>query len=300
VVVVMTPSYGIDPGSTVVGSRRTPPFGPVRQHGFHAIVTDLDGTLLDPAGRVTARTATALRDARGRGVRLAAASARPLRLVEEVLGEHVALFDAFLVSNGASTVAMPGRGVLDEALVPVAAAQAIIGCVGRAWPEAAFGWEVGSRFEHDHAFAEIAARRGIVRNLEGAPTPVPATPAHQIVVAWPDGDPAQRLDAVREVCAAVVDGVVATHSAGGVVELSAAGADKAAAMRRWAELGGFGPGGVVAFGDETNDITLLRQAGLGIAMGNARDTVKAAAAALTLANSEDGVAAAVEALFAGR
>ena len=269
----------------------------VRSRGLRAIVTDLDGTLLDPLGRVTTRAAAALGEARRRGVLVAAASARPMRLVEEVLGEHLGLFDALLVSNGASTVALPGRAVLDEALVTASAARALIGCVRREWPEAGFGWEVGGRFEHDHAFAEIAARRGIIRNLEGEPTPAPSTPAHQVVVAWPDGHHGERVAAVREVCVAAVDGVVATDSAGGVVELSAAGADKAAAMRRWAELSGFDAGSVVAFGDETNDITLLQQAGLGIAVGNARDTVKAAASALTLANSEDGVAAAIEALL---
>lgn len=77
----------------------------------------------------------------------------------------------------------------------------------------------------------------------------------------------------------------------------AAGADKADAMQRWAELGGFDASSVVAFGDETNDITLLQRAGFGIAMGNARDTVKDAASALTLGNADDGVAAAVEALL---
>jgi Cof subfamily protein (haloacid dehalogenase superfamily) len=261
--------------------------------GYRAVVTDLDGTLLDPTGRVTPRTVAALRAARERGVLVAAATARPLRLVQEVLGRHLGLFDALFVSNGAATVALPHGEMLDQVLVTAPDARDLIDRLRHEWPAAGFGWEVGSRFEHDATFAAIAGRRGIIRNLEGGPTEAPEQATHQVVVAWPDAHPAQRLAAVREVCA----GVVVTDSAGGVVELSATGADKAAAMQRWAALGGFGASGVVAFGDETNDITLLREAGLGIAMGNARDTVKAAASAMTLGNAEDGVAVAIEALL---
>ena len=263
-----------------------------RDRRFRAVVTDLDGTLLDPAGRVTPRTAAALATARRHGVLVAAASARPLRLVEEALGEHLGLFDALLVSNGASTVALPGRAVVDEAPLTNPVALRLIDQLRCTWPDAGFGWEVGSRFEHDTAFADIATRRAIVRTLEGAPVPRPVGAAHQIVVAWPDGHPAERLDAVRH----TVGGgdVVVTDSAGGVVELSAAGADKAAAMLRWTEFSGISRRDVIAFGDQTNDVTMLTAAGFGVAMGNARESVKQVAAAHTLGNAEDGVAAAIE------
>ena len=47
---------------------------------------------------------------------------------------------------------------------------------------------------------------------------------------------------------------------------------------------------VVFFGDATNDIELIKSAGLGIAMGNAIDDVKNNANDVTLTNDEDGVA----------
>ena len=50
----------------------------------------------------------------------------------------------------------------------------------------------------------------------------------------------------------------------------------------------------VAFGDGGNDIPMLRHAGIGIAMGNARDEVKAAAHYTTDTVDEDGVAKAIE------
>ncbi len=50
----------------------------------------------------------------------------------------------------------------------------------------------------------------------------------------------------------------------------------------------------IACGDGYNDITMLEYAGLGVAMGNANDEIKAAADFVTLTNDEDGVAYAVE------
>ena len=45
----------------------------------------------------------------------------------------------------------------------------------------------------------------------------------------------------------------------------------------------------VAFGDSMNDLEVLREAGIGVAMGNAADEVKAAADYVTAAISDDGI-----------
>ena len=50
---------------------------------------------------------------------------------------------------------------------------------------------------------------------------------------------------------------------------------------------------VMAVGDSENDIEMLREAGLGIAMGNASDEVKEVADEITLDNEHEGVAAAI-------
>ena len=57
---------------------------------------------------------------------------------------------------------------------------------------------------------------------------------------------------------------------------------------------GISPEAVIAFGDAPNDISMLRTAGMGVAMGNADDAVKAAADYVTLSNNEDGIAAALD------
>lgn len=47
---------------------------------------------------------------------------------------------------------------------------------------------------------------------------------------------------------------------------------------------------VAAFGDNYNDVEMLQWTGLGVAMGNAPDAVKAVARAVTTSGEEDGVA----------
>lgn len=51
---------------------------------------------------------------------------------------------------------------------------------------------------------------------------------------------------------------------------------------------------VMAFGDNYNDIEMLQEVGIGVAVGNAREEVKAIADEVTLSNIEDGVAHMIE------
>jgi len=263
-------------------------------HEFRALVSDLDGTLLDPAGQLTPRTEAALRRARWHGWKLALATARPARLVTEALGVHIDLFDALLVSNGAAVFAVSDERFTVEVPIAQDSATEIVQCLRAAWPGCGCGWEVGQRFEHDRAFEEIAARRRIIRHLDGEAVTRPAGPVHQIVMATPGEHGAEMLD---EVAALVGPGITVTDSAGGVVELSAEGADKASALHAWAGAAGFDMTQVLAFGDGMNDLTMLAAAGYSVAMANAPAEVRAAARAVTGSNSEDGVAAVLESLL---
>jgi hypothetical protein len=77
------------------------------------------------------------------------------------------------------------------------------------------------------------------------------------------------------------------------IEVNPKGVNKADGIRRVCELLGIGMEQVVAMGDSLNDITMIREAGLGVAMGNAQETVKQTADRVTLRNDEHGVAAAI-------
>ena len=73
------------------------------------------------------------------------------------------------------------------------------------------------------------------------------------------------------------------------VEMVNRDVNKALAVKIVAESLGIEREDVMAFGDGGNDISMLRHAGIGIAMGNANDTVKASANYVTDSVDEDGI-----------
>lgn len=66
--------------------------------------------------------------------------------------------------------------------------------------------------------------------------------------------------------------------------------DKARSMDKLINLMGISKDECIACGDGFNDISMLKYAGLGIAMSNAAEPVKEAADYITLSNNEDGIA----------
>ena len=82
-----------------------------------------------------------------------------------------------------------------------------------------------------------------------------------------------------------------------ILEATAKNANKAGGMAFLCDYCGIDISQTIAFGDGHNDVTMLRSAGLGIAMGNAGDDIKAHAKRTTLSNNENGVAQALKEIF---
>ena len=90
-----------------------------------------------------------------------------------------------------------------------------------------------------------------------------------------------------------LDNIEINSSWAGNVELLAKGVNKAASLRALAEHLGVPMESTMALGDNENDLSMIEAAGIGVAMGNATDLVKAKADYITATNMEDGVAKAV-------
>lgn len=80
-------------------------------------------------------------------------------------------------------------------------------------------------------------------------------------------------------------------------EISPLGVDKGKGLERLCQVTGIPISQTVAVGDEGNDLAMIRAAGLGVAMGNATEGVKAAADGLTADCDHDGVAQVIEEYF---
>jgi Cof subfamily protein (haloacid dehalogenase superfamily) len=141
--------------------------------------------------------------------------------------------------------------------------------------------------------------------------PVPELKAHlretasegdvQKIMTFVRNDPAagaaEELAAIRREIAERFPDVVTTSSTWNNLEINSSGAHKGRALERLARHLGFTLADCAAFGDGLNDLTMVKAAGLGVAMGNAVDEVKAAAKTIAPTNDEDGVAAVLEPLW---
>lgn len=82
------------------------------------------------------------------------------------------------------------------------------------------------------------------------------------------------------------------------LEVTAKGIDKAKSLGRLLDVLGMDRTCMIACGDGFNDKSMIEYAGIGVAMDNAQDAVKASADYITASNDEDGVAQVVEKLMA--
>lgn len=84
-----------------------------------------------------------------------------------------------------------------------------------------------------------------------------------------------------------------TNSSPTNIEVNAIGINKANAIKMVCDELDIDMKHVMAVGDSLNDIAMIQEAGIGVAMGNAQDLVKRKADWITATNANDGVAAAI-------
>ena len=84
--------------------------------------------------------------------------------------------------------------------------------------------------------------------------------------------------------------VAVTSSRDNFLELMEPGVNKWNAVRAVAELYGIRPEEIMCIGDSNNDLSMIQNAGTGVAVANAKPVIQAAAKIVTASNDEDGVA----------
>lgn len=269
------------------------PITPLR--GVRLIALDLDGTILGPGKEIAPSGRDALQRLSAAGVVVALASGRMLRstaLVQERLG----LAGPLIAYNGGMLQLPDGR--LWEDPVPLPAARAVSAlCRARGYfLQCYYGDELC--VPHDdpraHAYSDLAGVPFCVDPQRVWDPPQP--PTKQLII-----EPAGRQPEVREAVVAVAAGrLEVAHSYPHYLEISGAGVNKGVALGRLVEALGLARAAVMAVGDGENDLSMVRYAGIGAAVGNAVPALKAVAAVCAGAHFGDGVAELVRRVLEGQ
>ena len=250
------------------------------------LISDIDSTLLGPAGELPADNIAALRQASARGVRVALATIRKrdsTELIAEQLGVPCAL-----VCNGGASIYDERGNQLRSLAIPLDLAHSIAALADQhQLPLLTTIDELNYYTPDSHPAAHIAATgvdissslavldrppsRFIVRGERGA---------NLLMRAFQDAP----LRFVRHYRS---DGMLADAT------ITHASATKESALDFLCQYWDIPPEHVLAIGDAEADIGMLQLAGVGVAVGNAHASVLAAADWVAPTAEAGGVAAAV-------
>jgi len=89
-------------------------------------------------------------------------------------------------------------------------------------------------------------------------------------------------------------GLEITNSSPHNLEINPLGVNKASGIKEVCQLLGIDMSQVIAVGDSLNDLAAIQQVGLGVAMGNAQETVRQEADVVVASNNEDGIAEVIQ------
>lgn len=291
---------------------------------YDMLAIDLDGTLVNSRGQVSPRNAQAVRAAREAGMRVAVCTGRGLVECQHYL-DAIGQTDPVAVAGGSMLACPVERRTLHRfALGPDLVSRAtrrllshghpvmilkdplhagydylmVVGEERLALDPVTVWWLQKMQVKHkivcaceedEHPEHTVrlgvcglsGALDGMIADLRGAfgdramMHHFPAVVAPEHARRWPDG---QKLH---------------------ILEVFDRRASKWSAIQWLAAQHDIQPGRICAIGDEINDLPMISQAGLGIAMGNAVGSVKAAAKRETLHHDDDGVAHAIDRILSG-
>lgn len=263
------------------------------------IAMDLDGTALrEDRESFSPRLLAALEAANRCGVAIAPVTGRQYEFLPRVLKEHPRWENLVVLCNGAQIRRLADGEILFRVDIEETAQRALLRLAEEF--DLAIEFSVDSRlYLTRHSLQlqlprpELGFHRDVIlknygcvvedlaplcgKTVEKVNLPyIPAILREQVVA---------RLKQIR---------ISAVWASGSSMEITHPDAVKGNGVQALCRSMGIPMESVMALGDSGNDETMLRQAGLGIAMGNAPDEIKACADWVSESNKNDGAAIAIE------
>ncbi len=240
------------------------------------IVTDMDGTLLTSEKKISDFTKSVLKRKQSEDVIIAYATARPYRFI-------VPFFDGFTpdaVSAHNGAVIYHGGKVIARHGISPAESMQIVANLREMFGNVSISMELDDKiYTNGYLLPEWDEPCSIETDFSDLPN----IPADKIIVYKDIIDRAatDRGFLTENTYLQVIEGIM-----GAVLHKDAT---KLNSMRDFSRIFGIPMENIACFGDDLNDMDMLEHAGIGVAMGNALEEVKARADYVCGRNDEDGL-----------
>jgi len=237
-------------------------------HEIKLIALDMDGTLLNDQHEISEANRLAIKEAQEKGVHVVLSTGRSLRKCE-YHADSLAL-TSYLVTVNGSEIWDDNRELVERNLVKSESIQ----------------WMVELTEKHKVRFWAVSTNRNWFDEM----------PENIHADEWLKFGFNIKDELTRDIVQKELQErgeFELSNSTPTNIEVNPAGINKARGLTLVCERLGIEMKNVMAVGDSLNDLAMILEAGLGIAMGNAQEVVKKAAAWVTSTNNEDGVALAI-------
>jgi len=257
------------------------------------LAIDLDDTLLTKDLTISDRTMSAIAKARAKGVLVTVATGRMPRSCQKYI-EQLEINIPVISCNGAIIRESPGGEIIYRQVIDSKLAAEVIGKMQNEGMHCQIYIKDKIYTNKFNKWAGIWKRQTVHESEE----------ADLLEILSGESEGAEKLVSIDEeeiillkykTLGEQFEGRInAMVSKPNFLELCEASVSKGNALAFLAERHGIQKEEVMAIGDSLNDIDMIKYAGLGIAIGNARSEVKKEADYITGTNNEDGVALAIE------
>ncbi len=273
---------------------------------YKAICTDIDGTLLNAERELSPKTLDVLRRAKD-GAHLILASSRMPAAMRHLQAELGILDSPLVCYNGGYVIHFPdgpdAPEVLHSTFISVEVCRVIVAL--------AQGTQVHVSLYHADEWYVPAQDQWADREANNTKVTPTVADLNVVLDDWERRGigahkvmcmgPTEEIEAIEQHLAAhFADDLHLYRSKPTYLEIAHRAISKRTALQLLLDaLYDFDWADLVAFGDNFNDMEMLDAVGLGVAVGNAKDEVKAVSNWVAAPGKEDGVAHTVERLLAG-
>ncbi|WP_342437124.1 Cof-type HAD-IIB family hydrolase [Paenibacillus sp. FSL L8-0436] len=232
---------------------------------YRLLALDMDGTLLNDEQIITPKTVEWIQKAVDAGVHVCLSTGRASKSAMPY-AEQLGLKTPMIMVNGSEVWRAPYELYRRSLMDPVLVQQMYD--IAREYDIWFWAYSVDEVYNRNNWDGEILSREWLKFGYSTEDDEI----RHKLLMRLQD-----------------MGGLEITNSSPHNLEINPLGVNKASGIREVCQLLGLEMSQVVAVGDSLNDLAAIQQAGFGVAMGNAQETVKQEADAVVASNNDDGI-----------